>query len=104
VTLEIVEMRKVHDEIGPMTDFLEAHVKGSIKVKGSRIIVDGADHSSLKMLVHKYLHQKGLVGYKVHSQPGLIEIVPHDEKAAHDKSKGTAPSATETMPYFFPGR
>jgi hypothetical protein len=102
--VEIVEMKKIHSEIGSMTDFLQTRVKGSVQVKSSRIIVEGTDHSNLKMLVHKYLHQKGLVGYKVHSQPGLIEIVPHDEKAAHDKSKGTAPSATETMPYFFPGR
>ena len=103
---ETVELRRVHDEIQPLADFLRTRTKASIQVKGTRLVVEDLDHSSLKLLVHKFLHQRGLVGFKVHSQSGLIEIVPHDSNSSkeHDESKGRSPTAPETMPYFFPGR
>ena len=104
--VETIELRRVHDETQPLAEFLRTRAKAAVKVKGTRLLVEDVDHSDLKQLVHKFLHQKGLVGFKVHSQPGLIEIVPHDEERAHEKgeSKGRPPTGPETVPYFFPGR
>lgn len=101
---ETVELRRVHDEIQPFAEFLKTRTKASVQVRGTRLIIQDLDHPSLKLLVHKFLHRRGLVGFKVHSQPGLIEIVPHDSPKEHDEPKGRSPTAPETMPYFFPGR
>ncbi len=102
--VQVVELKRVRDEIGPAVEFLQAHVKGSLRVKGSRIEMEEAEHDEVKLLLHKFLHHRGLVNYKVHSQPGFIEIVPHDAKEDREESKGRPPTAPETMPYFFPGR
>lgn len=102
--MQIVEMKKVHSEIEPMVEYLRSHIKGSIEVKNNRIMIEGPKHDEVKLLLHKYLHHKGLVGYKVHSQPEYLEIVPGEPKDDSEESKGRAPTAPETMPYFFPGR
>jgi len=102
--LQVVEMKKVHAEIGPASEFLQAHIKGSLRVKGSQILVDGVEHHELKLLLHKFLYHRGLDGYKVHSRPDILEIVPPDEKEDQKPSEGRPPTAPETMPYLFPGR
>ena len=102
--MQIVDMKRVQDEIKPVTEFLRARIKGSLIVKGSQIEIEGATHDEVKQLLHKFLHQRGLTGHKVHSQPGFIEIVPHDDKEVRKGAKGRPPTAPETMPYFFPGR
>lgn len=103
-SLQIVEMKRAHNEIEPMVEYLRSHVKGPIQLKNSRIMIDGAKHDEVKLLLHKYLHHKGLESYKVHSQAGYLEVVPGEAKDASEQSKGRAPTAPETMPYFFPGR
>jgi hypothetical protein len=103
--VQVVEMKKVKGEIEPLIAFLRSHVKGSLTVKGSRIEIEGATHDEVKQLLHKFLHQNGLTNHKVHSQPGFIEIVRHDEeRETRKESQGRPPTAPETMPYFFPGR
>jgi hypothetical protein len=103
--VQVVEMKRVRDEIEPVIEFLRVHVKGSLREKGSRIEIEGATHDEVKQLLQKYFHQKGLTSHKVHSQQGLIEIVRHDhERKTRKESKGRTPTATETVPYFFPGR
>jgi hypothetical protein len=105
--LQVIELKRVHEETGPLAEFLRTHVKGPLRIEGSRIEIEGAEHDEVKLLVHKFLYQRGLSGYKVHSQSGIIEIIPHDDKEDHKSKKeteGRPPTAPETMPYFFPGR
>ncbi len=105
--MQVVELRRVHEEIGPAAEFLRIHLKKPLRVKGSRIEIDDAEHGEVKLLVHKFLHQRGLNACKVHSQSGIIEIIPHEEKEDRNSKKelkGRLPTAPETMPYFFPGR
>jgi hypothetical protein len=102
--LQIVEMKKAHDDIPPLVEYLRLHVKGPVQVKNTRVMIEGAKHDEVKLLLHKYLHHRGLVGYKVHSQPDYLEIMPGEPKDNSEESKGRAPTAPETMPYFFPGR
>jgi hypothetical protein len=102
--LQVIEMKKVRSEIGPASEFLQAHIKGSLRVKGTQILIDGVEHHELKLILHKFLHHRGLNGYKVRSRPEILEIVPPDEKENQKRSKGTSPTSPETMPYFFPGR
>jgi hypothetical protein len=102
--VELVELKQIHDKTEPIAEFLRAHIQGPIRVKGSRIEIEGAKHDEVKLLLHKFLHQRHLEGYKVHSQPGMIEIVHAKKGEESEESKGRPPTAPETMPYFFPGR
>lgn len=102
--VEIVELKQVHAEVGPAAEFFRAHVNGPMRVKGSQIEIDGAEHEEVKLLLHKFLHHRHLEGYKVHSQPGFIEVVHARKEEGSEESKGRRPTAPETMPYFFPGR
>ncbi len=104
VRVQIVEMKKVHDEIESVAEYLRAHVKGTVRVKGSRIMIEDAEHDQVKLLLHKFLHHRHLEGYKVHSQPGFIELLPAEHGKTIEESNARAPTAPETMPYFFPGR
>ncbi len=104
VVVQVVEMKKIHDEIKPAVEYLRAHVKDPVRVKGSQIMIESAEHDHVKLLLHKYLHHRHLEGYKVHSESGFLEIVPAEPKKSPEESKSRAPTAPETMPYFFPGR
>jgi hypothetical protein len=101
---QVVEMKRVQSETEPLVEFLRSHIKGPLRVKGSRIEIEEATHDEVKLLLHKFLHRRGLTSYKVHSQPDFIEIVRHDERKTRKESKGRPPTAPETTPYFFPGR
>lgn len=98
-------MKNVRGEIDSLVEFLKSHGRNNpVHVDNSRVHVDNVKHDDLKLLVHKFLHQKHLNHYKVHSQSGIIEIIPHDKKDEDSEGKGRSPTAPETMPYFFPGR
>jgi hypothetical protein len=104
--LQVIELKRVHEETEPLAEFLGTHFKSPLRINGSRIEIEKAEHDEVKLLIHKYLHQRRLSGYKVHSQSGVIEIIPHDKQEGHRSRKGTEgrpPTAPETMPYFFPG-
>ncbi|MBO0887790.1 hypothetical protein J2P12_01675 [Candidatus Bathyarchaeota archaeon] len=101
--METVEFRRIPQESGQAVGFLKEHVKGRIKTKGTQVQVEGAKHKDLKLLLHKFLRHRGLEGYRVVSQSGILEIVPEHHAAHSAREAGTAPSAAATMPYFFPG-
>ena len=101
--METIEFRRIPQEAGQAADFLREHVKGRVNTKGSKVQVDGAKHKDLKLLMHKFLRHRGLEGYRVLSQSGILEIVPEHHAGHSTPETGTAPSAAATMPYFFPG-
>ncbi len=91
-----VELKGLNNEVGPAIEFLRTRVKGEIEVRGSRIEIGGAKAKDVKLLLHKFLHQRGLNGYRVLSQPGMLEIVPIEKqprtgRADDDKIKGVPP-------------
>jgi hypothetical protein len=102
--LETVDFSRIPGELASATDFLRDHVDGRIKTKGKQILVDGAKHREVKLLLHKFLRHRSLDGYRVVSQSGILEIIPpHATGASKHEEGGTPPSAALTMPYFFPG-
>jgi hypothetical protein len=56
LVMQVVEMKKVQDEIEPVIDFLRTCIKGSLRVKGSQIEIEEATHDEVKLLLHKFLH------------------------------------------------
>ncbi len=91
-----VELRGLSEEAGPAIEFLRTRVEGEIEVHGSRIEIEDEKARDVKMLLHKFLHQRGLNDYRVLSQPGMLEIVPVEKqprtgRTDDDKIKGVPP-------------
>ena len=107
MALETVDFKRLPGQMEDAADFLKDHVQGRVKSSGHALQVEGLKHRELKLLLHKFLRHKGLDGYRVLSQSGILEIAAaHETQHATGESKheGSVPPATATMPYYFPGR
>jgi hypothetical protein len=93
-------------EAGAATKFLQSRLQSQIRVEGNHIEIDDEKAREVKLLLHKFLHHEGLMGYRVISQSGTLRIVPDDkpareEQPANDKIKGLPPFpplSTERLP------
>ncbi len=98
-----VELKAIHQEENEALEFLRSKIKGKVKAKGTQVQIDGATTKEVKLLLHKFLHHKGLTQYKVLSQAGTLEVFPLQSHLAHKhQEEGTPPPAAYTVPYFFP--
>src|SRR5713226_1884087 len=101
-SLITVDFKKLPEELAAAAQFLKEHVKGQVKTKGNQIQLGKARHKEVKLLLHKYLHHKGIEGYRVLSQSGIFEIVPLHQVVVSRPAQGTSPPASSTLPYLFP--
>ncbi len=74
-----VELKNLHKETGAAASFLQSKIEGKLKIKGTQIQVEGAKAKDVKLLLHKFLHHRGLDGYRVLSQAGILEVHPPEE-------------------------
>ena len=86
--LPLIEFGKLKTELDNAMQFLQSKVQGEIRRRGSQIQVDQAKPRDLKLLLHKYLHEKGLKDYRVLTHPEGLEIAPKKEPA---KTKTESP-------------
>jgi len=103
--LETVDFSRIPNELDDAVLFLKGHVQGKVRVSKHQLLIDGASHKELKLLLHKFLRHKQLDDYRVLSQSGILELVP-GHHVIHDTGSGgggSVPTAPVTMPYYFPG-
>ena len=100
--METIDFKKTPDQLTHAADFLRGHAN-RVKRKGDQLLVDGARHREIKLLLHKFLRHRGLNGYRILSGSGVIEVVPPPSVKESVHEEGSPPSASATMPYFFPG-
>ena len=100
--LDVVDFKKAPDQLNAAAEFFRDH-SHRVKTKSNQLLVEGAKHKEIKLLLHKFLRHQQLSGYRVLSQSGVIEIVPLHFGKAPAHAGGTPPPAAATMPYFFPG-
>ncbi len=101
-----VELKNIQKETSGLAEFLRSKLKGPIRAHGrSQLLLEGASDKETKLLMHKFLHHKGLDDYRVEVvHPGLLEIFPPKASGPRpSKESGTPPPASVTMPYYFPG-
>ncbi len=99
----IIELRAIKDRVDEAAQFLKSKIEGKIRSKGTQLHIDGAKTKDVKLLIHKFLHHQGLNNYRVHSQAGILEILPPEEHIVHEvRPETTPPSAYQTVPYYFP--
>ena len=102
--LQAIDLKKLPTELGSTSEFLKAHLKGRVRTKGTQILVEGAKHREVKLILHKFIHHKSLEGYRVLSQAGVLQIIPPHLEEKRRQETGTPPPASYTMPYFLPSR
>src|SRR6266571_8705865 len=77
-----VDLKQLNKNIGPAVEYLRSRLDEPIKVKGSQVKLADTSARATKRLLHKFLRQLRLEGYRilvVHS--GLIEVhAPEKEK------------------------
>ncbi len=99
-----VELKNVQDEFRDVVAFVRSKVKARVRAQGSQLQLD-LSAKEMKLLLHKYLHHKGLDAYRVEVvHPGLVEVFSPEHARPHSTSnvRGSPPSAGATMPYEFP--
>lgn len=101
------DLKKVGKEIA---ESLGQRLKTDVSMKGKLLIVpDTTSRSKLgvkevKLQVKHVLHQLGFSEeYRVLTEHHTVRIVKVGEKYRPIERKGTAPSPSQSLPYFFPG-
>jgi hypothetical protein len=105
-----IEVHEINNEQRALSNFLKSAIQVSVAVKGNALVLDTGQEKlptrSVKTLVKKFLHQRGLEDtYRVIKEKEIFRIVKrkHGEKPHHHK-KGTPPSSYNTLPYLFTNR
>ena len=100
--METIDFKKAPDLATPAAEFFRDHAN-RVKPRGDQLLVDGAKHREIKLLLHKFLRHRGLNRYRILSGSGTIEVIPPHLARESPREKGSPPPASATMPYFFPG-
>jgi len=86
-------------------EFIRTKINSRVDSHGSELEIQDAKAKDVKMLIHKYLHQRGLDSFRVEVvHPGLVEVLGPEPPKPHfiPEPKGSAPSLGATMPFLFP--
>ena len=96
-----IDLRQLNKNAGTAVEYLRSRLGEQTKVKGSQVSLSHTSHRAAKLLLHKFLRQLRLEGYRVLSvNSGLIEMrAPKDQKRRRVRTiEGAKPSAWETIP------
>ena len=98
-----IELKELHDRASEAAQFLKSKVEGKMTTKGTQLKIEGGRTKEIKLLLHKFLHHQGLNHYRVLSQSGVLEVTPPEKHVVHEPERvGSAPTAPQTTPYYFP--
>jgi hypothetical protein len=96
-----IDLEGLGKNIGPCMDYLGSRLDEPVKVKKNQVKLGRTSARAAKLLLHKFLRQLRLEGYRVlvvHS--GLIEV--HAPEKVRERpvraTQGSKPSAWETIP------
>ena len=97
----VVELKRLHKEAGPAAKFLLPRIDGKLRLKGSQVQIEGAKAKEVKLLLRKFLHHRGLNGYKVLSQSGVLEVFPPQERRPSEREalEGGSGALSPFSPY-----
>ena len=105
-----IECGDFHGDRQALADYLRERLKVPVQTerKGFRIGSSdkpdvGPSTQEVKDSVKRALHHLGADEYHVVSQEGVLSIRQRKVREHYAKSKGSVPSAKQSVPYFFPG-
>jgi hypothetical protein len=82
LTMDLKELGK---NVGPGVEYLRSRLDEPVKAKGSRVTLAYTNARTAKMLLHKFLRQSRLEGYRILVvHPRLIEVhAPEKSERTH---------------------
>lgn len=93
-----------------LAEYLRERLKADVQVERKVCRVGSSDRpgarlstQEVKDVVKRALHHMGMDEYHVISQEGILSIRQRKVRERYAKSKGSVPSAKQSVPYFFPG-
>ncbi len=100
----IVQMKNLRLDPREVEEFLREKISSSIETHKTELRIQDAKARDVKLLLHKFLHQRGRDSYRVEVvHPGLVEVFgPERPKPHFVRETGSPPSAGATMPFLFP--
>jgi hypothetical protein len=99
----IIDFKKLPGETERATEFLRSKVEGRLSQKGYQIVVEQGQHKKLKLLIRRFLHQRGLENYRLIPQPDGFEILepkherPHQDVDERPRGAGISPYSPYRM-------
>ena len=96
-----VDLKELKKNVRPAIEYLRSRLDEPIKVKGSQVKLADTSARATKQLLHKFLRQLRLEGYRILVvHPGLIEVRASEKEKTHPLrvTHGAIPSAWETVP------
>ena len=105
-----IECREFRGDRHALAEYLEERLKADVRVERKVFRVGSSDKpdarlniQEVKDVVKRALHRMGMDEYHVISQEGVLSIRERRTREHHARSRGSVPSAKQSVPYFFPG-
>ncbi len=97
-----VNLKRLGKQVGPAIRYLDAQLGESLKVQGSQVQLRLTKARTAKLMLRKFLRQRGLENYRVVvAHPGLVEVLgPQNEKRHTQPENLSLFPANETIPYY----
>jgi hypothetical protein len=86
--LVVIDFRKLVAESRLAAQFFNSRIDLPLRLNGNRILVEGGRPKDFKLLLHKFLHHRGLDGYRVVHQSDVLTILPPEKhQISHRKEE-----------------
>jgi hypothetical protein len=105
-----IECKAFHGDRNGLAKYLRERLKADVRVERNVLRIGSGDQpdarlsiQDVKDVVKRALHHMGMDEYHVITQEGILSIRERKTHERYARSKGSVPSARQTVPYFFPG-
>jgi hypothetical protein len=105
-----IECREFRGDRNALAKYLRERLKADVRSERNVFRIGSSDQADVhlstqevKDVVKRALHHMGMDEYHVITQEGVVSIRQRRTREHYAKSKGSVPSARQTVPYFFPG-
>ncbi len=97
-----LNLKRLGKQVGPAVRFLDAQLDEPLKAKGDQVQLRLTKARTAKLMLRKFLRQRGLENYRVVVvHPGLIEVLgPQSDKRRTQPENLSLFPANETIPYY----
>jgi hypothetical protein len=105
-----IECREFRGDRNALAKYLQERLKADVRMERNVFRIGSSDQPDVRLsiqevkdVVKRALHHMGTEEYHVITQEGVLIIRQRRTRERYAKSKGSVPSARQTVPYFFPG-
>jgi hypothetical protein len=105
-----IECREFRGDRNALAKYLQERLKADVRTERNGFRIGSSDRpdahlstQEVKDMVKRALHHMGMDEYHIITQEGVLSIRQRRSRERYAKSKGSVPSARQTVPYFFPG-